>query len=77
MQPLDNLSLNSRLTNALVAYVRYLGKTLWPVNLATPYPYPGRWPLAEVLLAGALLAGLTLAALFLSRRRPVAATGWF
>jgi tetratricopeptide (TPR) repeat protein len=77
MQPLANLSLSSRLANCLIAYARYLGKTLWPVNLATPYPYPAHWPLANVLLAGALLAGLTLAVLYLSRRWPVAVTGWF
>ena len=77
MQPLSNLSLSSRLANCLIAYARYLGKTLWPVNLATPYPYPAHWPLAEVLLAAALLAALTVAALCLSRRWPVAVTGWF
>ena len=77
MQPLANLSLSSRLANCLIAYARYLGKTLWPVNLATPYPYPAHWPLADVLLAGALLAGLTLAVLYLSRRWPAAVTGWF
>ena len=77
IQPLANLSLGVRVGNALLAYVRYLGKTLWPLNLATPYPHPGHWPLASVLLAAALLAGLTLAALWLRRKYPFAFTGWF
>ena len=77
IQPLANLSVGARVGNAVVAYVRYLGKTFWPLNLATPYPHPGHWPLAYVLLAAALLAGLTLAALWSSRRYPFVVTGWF
>jgi tetratricopeptide (TPR) repeat protein len=77
IQPLANLSVGARVGNAVVAYVRYLGKTFWPLNLATPYPHPGHWPLASVLLAAALLAALTLAALWSSRRDPFVFTGWF
>ena len=77
IQPLANLSLGVRVGNALLAYVRYLGKTLWPLDLATPYPHPGHWPLASILLAAVLLTGLTLAALWLHRKYPFAFTGWF
>jgi Flp pilus assembly protein TadD len=77
IQPLANLSLGVRFGNALFSYVRYLGKTFWPFDLATPYPHPGHWPIASVLLAAALLAGLTLAALWLGRRYPYLFTGWF
>ncbi len=28
-----------RVANAIEAYVAYLGKTLWPANLAVLYPY--------------------------------------
>ena len=30
-----------RLANAAIAYVKYVGKTFWPVNLALVYPHPG------------------------------------
>lgn len=60
---LARLSLSARIENALVSYARYLGKLLWPVNLALPYPHPGQWPLGWVALAGALVGGLSLAAL--------------
>ena len=76
MQPLTNLSISSRVGNALVAYTRYLGKTFWPAHLATPYPHPGHWPLPQVLLAAALLIGLTLGALSLYRKLPFVLTGW-
>ena len=63
IQPLANLSVGVRLGNALVAYVRYLGKTFWPFDLATPYPHPGHWPLAYVLLSAALLCAISVAVL--------------
>jgi protein O-mannosyl-transferase len=52
--------LDARLANALVACARYLGKTLWPANLAVFYPYTpfdlGSW---QVVGAGLLLAAVT------------------
>ncbi|HCL91665.1 MAG TPA: hypothetical protein DIC50_02645, partial [Verrucomicrobia subdivision 3 bacterium] len=66
-----------RLANALVAYARYLGKTFWPLNLATPYPHPGHWPLGLVLLGLVLLAGVTGLVLWQRRRHPFGVTGWF
>jgi protein O-mannosyl-transferase len=77
VQPLAVMSTGARLENALVACARYLGKTLWPAGLATPYPHPGHWPLPAVALAAVLLAALTLGALWLVRKCPFAAVGWF
>ena len=77
VQSLSQLSLRHRIENTPVAYARYLGKTLWPAGLATPYPRPDHWPLVQVLLAVALLAGLTLGAAWLSRKFRFVGTGWF
>jgi len=65
-----------RLENALISYVRYLGKLFWPSGLAVFYPYPPAWPLASVLLAALALAGLT--AVFWIRRHhePFLLVGW-
>jgi protein O-mannosyl-transferase len=55
--------LGLRLANALVSYVRYLGKTIWPEDLAIFYPYPPAWPLWQVVAAGGVLllaSGLAL-----------------
>ena len=30
-----------RIANALVSYIIYIGKMIWPDNLAVFYPYPG------------------------------------
>jgi protein O-mannosyl-transferase len=74
---LDEFPITLRLSNALVAYGRYLRKTIWPGALAVFYPYPQGWPLASVLAAAVLLAAISLLALWLIRRRPYLAVGWF
>ena len=77
IQPLDRYSLSIRLGNAVVSYARYLGKAVWPVDLAVYYPHPGAtlgW--GAIAGAGALLAGMTLLALLQRRRRPCVIVGW-
>lgn len=73
---LTGLSLTARVANALVAYVRYLGKAIWPTDLAVLYPHPGHWPVAAVLGATLILLALTAGALWLRRRQPWLAVGW-
>ena len=57
-----------RLANAVVAYVRYIGKALWPLALAPEYPHPGAsLPHWQVWGASAIL--LAISALVLVARR--------
>ena len=72
----SNLSLTLRIENALVSYIRYLGKAFWPVDLGVFYPHPERGLLVELTGAGALLAGLSIVALWLRRRFLFVVTGW-
>lgn len=67
---------SSRLANALVSYVRYIAKTIWPAKLALPYPLEASWPGYDV--AGALLILLAISVLVVlaARRRPYLAVGW-
>jgi tetratricopeptide (TPR) repeat protein len=73
----ESISLEDRISNALIAYCRYLGKTLWPQHLAAFYPFPGEWPFITALGATALLATITVLAVMYWRRRPYFAVGWF
>ncbi|MDD5234270.1 MAG: tetratricopeptide repeat protein, partial [Syntrophales bacterium] len=66
-----------RAANALISYVRYLGKTVWPADLAVFYPHPGSWPLWQALLAGAFLLGVSFLAVKYRRRFPYVPVGWF
>ena len=78
------LPLWPRLANAIASYLKYLGKTVWPANLAIFYPHPAtryphstQWPAWEIVLAGLFLLGVTVAAVRDLKRRPWFAVGWF
>ena len=66
-----------RLANAAVAFWSYVGKLLWPADLAVFYPHPGSSiPAGKVAAAALLLAAATALALRSARRRPWLAAGW-
>jgi len=72
----EDYPMGERVENVLISYCRYLGKMLWPTDMAVFYPYPGSWPLMEVLLAGVFLCGIS-ALCFLARKRyPFLLVGW-
>ncbi len=70
-------SLLRRSENALVSYLRYLGKLFYPVNLSAFYPYPKHWAIGPVLAAVLLLIIITVYALANYQKRPYLITGWF
>lgn len=70
------LALSDRLANAVVSYARYLGKTLYPVDLAVLYPHPGQWPWWATTGAILLLGTIVAAAVRLAGRAPWFMTGW-
>ena len=72
-----SLSVSERMANALVSYVRYLGKTVWPQNLSVLYPHPGHWPAWEVGGAAVVLCVILVTVTVLSRKRSYLPVGWF
>lgn len=66
-----------RLQNAIVSYVVYIGKMVWPVRLSAFYPYRESVNAWAVVGAALLLVAATTAALRGARRRPYLLTGWF
>ncbi len=74
---LGALPLGLRAQNAAFSYVAYLGKMLWPVNLAAFYPFPQRGIAAwQVAAALALLAALSWLAWHTHRTHPWIAAGF-
>lgn len=73
---LENLSVGSRVANALQSYLAYIGKMFWPADLALIYPYRFNVPVWRTVVAFAILAGITLLALWFARRRPSVVVGW-
>jgi Tfp pilus assembly protein PilF len=79
VRPFEAFGLETRIWNALVSYVRYIGKAVWPSGLAVFYPHPGDGlSRATGVLSLLLLLGLTVGLLAAARRlgRPYLAVGW-
>jgi len=72
----QTVPLGMRVENAVLAYLRYPLKILWPANLSVFYPYLHRMPLGGVLAAGLLLAVLTAVAWLVRRAYPFLLMGW-
>ncbi len=67
----------ARIGNALVSYIRYLGKAFWPTKLAVMYPYHGHSiPAWAILSSAAALLFVTGAVLHFRSHRYLV-VGWF
>jgi protein O-mannosyl-transferase len=72
---LTRFPLAARAANAAIAYVTYMGKTIWPADLAVLYPARGP-VLGTAVTASIILAAVTGAAWRWVRQRPYLAVGW-
>ncbi len=69
--------MTERIANALVAYLTYIQKMIWPEHLAPVYPLPRvAIPVWQVLAAAFVLACITGLAVLERRRRPYLLVGW-
>lgn len=66
-----------RAENAIVSYVAYIGKMIWPANLATYYPFPSHVPPLKTVSAIIFLLALTGFCIRNLRKRPWLCFGWF
>lgn len=73
----SSISLGARIANALVSYLRYTEKVLWPHNLSVLYPHPGSWPVGWIAGAAAFLIAVSICVVLLGRNRPYLPVGWF
>jgi Flp pilus assembly protein TadD len=71
------LPVGLRIGNALVAYVEYIGKMLWPANLAFFYPHPlGDLPAWQIAGSFFLLTAISVSVVRTRQRRPYLLVGW-
>jgi Tfp pilus assembly protein PilF len=74
---IGKLPLEIRIGNALISYVMYISKMLWPQGLAVLYPHPIILPLWEVVGATLLLVVMTVLVIRVGWKRPYYMVGWF
>ena len=76
-QQLAGVPVGLRVANALVSYVGYIGKALWPAGLAALYPFPESLNGWKVVGAMTALAAASVLAIAARTRRPYVTVGWF
>jgi TolA-binding protein len=65
-----------RIANALVSYVGYIAKMIWPVNLAVLYPHPHMLPWWQASGACLLLISISIMVIKAVKQQPCFAVGW-
>jgi tetratricopeptide (TPR) repeat protein len=75
--PSELLPFYIRLNNAIIAYLHYLLKSFWPVDLAIFYPYNLSFSIGETLLSVLVLLFITTLVVYYFRKLPFLFTGWF
>lgn len=75
--PTEVVPLGTRAANAVISYAAYLGKMLWPRNLAFFYPYRDSLTTADWIGPALLLVGLSVWVVRASRRWRYLPVGWF
>ena len=70
-------SIGMRVSNAMVSYLSYIAKMVWPKNLAVFYPHPrDTIPAWLIILSALVLVGISLIAIRERRSRPYLLVGW-
>jgi Flp pilus assembly protein TadD len=77
IKSLESVPMALRLGNALVSYMKYMGKLFWPFNLTLLYPYPQSicaWQLLGSLIILVMVSGFAIRFL---KHHAYFAVGWF
>lgn len=70
------ISVGLRVANAIISYGRYLGKMVWPSDLAALYPFPGAWPVSSIVIVAFLLVCGSVVIIRAADRHPYLVVGW-
>jgi protein O-mannosyl-transferase len=74
--PTQQLQLGSRILNAFLSYVVYLGQMFWPRRLGPSYPYAESGLLTKGILSLAIFAAICAIIFFFRKTHPYLVTGW-
>ncbi len=74
--PAESFPIALRIENALVSYVKYILKMIWPHDMAVYYPYPDIIPAWQWIGAGLLLVCFTFFSFRMITKKPYLIVGW-
>jgi hypothetical protein len=77
MPTLDTFPLQLRIGNALISYVQYLSKTIYPHDLVVYYPMPSSVPIWQAIGSLIVLLAISAGTIRLRRSCPYLPVGWF
>ncbi|MBE3144261.1 MAG: tetratricopeptide repeat protein, partial [Planctomycetes bacterium] len=73
----NRLLLDERIINAIVSYLTYIGKMIWPAQLAVLYPHPvNTIPVSRAVIYGTILVLITIFFVCYCRRYKYLIVGW-
>ncbi|MBW1847872.1 MAG: tetratricopeptide repeat protein [Deltaproteobacteria bacterium] len=73
---LEVFPFKTRIANALISYVSYLGKTFYPIRLTVFYPYEYQLQEWQIIISFLILISITIFAIHFAKRSPYLITGW-
>ncbi|NMC73858.1 MAG: tetratricopeptide repeat protein, partial [Geobacteraceae bacterium] len=73
---IDKMPIDVRLANALVTYLEYIRKTVWPVDLAVLYPHAGMPAAWKIGVSSLLIGAVSVMAIRKKREMPFLLAGW-
>jgi len=74
---MEALGIKVRVGNAIVSYIGYVEKMLWPSGLAVLYPHPASsLSMVRVVVCGLLLVLMSICFVYFGLRRRYLAVGW-
>ena len=73
----ESVPFDLRIANALVSYLKYIAKIVWPQNLAVYYPFPYAIPFWHIIGSVIFILAVSAFALFAAKKRGYIFTGWF
>jgi protein O-mannosyl-transferase len=73
---LNQLPLLARGENAIVSYLLYIYKMLWPFHFSIIYPHPSTYPYWLILTAILILSAFTVGTLYFLNKFPFILVGW-
>jgi tetratricopeptide (TPR) repeat protein len=73
----DKLPMTIRTTNALISYISYISKMIYPSRLAVFYPHPlNKLPIWQPIASAVMLAVISTIVIYMGRRRRYLVVGW-